>query len=140
VTLPPLNPADAPLGMHVAVRAVAAIYIVVGDPTSEPAMKDLTLRNTPDGWQAVALFDNQGLKHYRIQGFVEVEDQSGSVIERVEYPQAPVLGKRQQLFPVQLKTSLRPGTYVLHSEADVGLPETLEASTRVVVEDPSRKK
>ena len=140
ITLPPLNPADAALGMHVAVRAVAAIYVVVGDPTSEPAMKDLSLRNTPDGWQAVALFDNQGLRHYRIQGFVEIADQSGAVIERVEYPQAPVLGKRQQLFPMQLKTPLRPGAYVLHSQADVGLPETLEASTRVVVEDSSRKK
>ena len=139
VTLPPANPDEAPMGMHIAVRAVAAIYVVVGDPSSEPAMKDLSLRNTPDGFQAVALFENQGLKHYRIQGFVEVADLTGKVIERVEYPQAPVLGKRQQIVPIQLKTALPPGSYTLHSQADVGLPEMLDATTRVVVEAPSSK-
>jgi hypothetical protein len=140
VTMPPVNPEVPPMGMHIAVRAVAAIYVIVGNPTSEPAMKDLSLRNTEDGWEAVALFENQGLRHYRIQGFVEVQDANGKLVARVDYPQVPVLAKRAQLFPIQLKTALKPGVYVLHSQADVGLPETLEASTRVVVEDPSRKK
>ena len=140
VTMPPVNPDTPPMGMRIAVRAVAAIYVVVGNPTSEPAMKDLSLRNTEDGWEAVALFENQGLLHYRIQGFVEVQDVNGNLVARVDYPQVPVLAMRSQLFPIQLKTALKPGIYVLHSQADVGLPETLEASTRVVVEDPSRKK
>ena len=141
VTLPPVNPENAPMGMHIAVRAVAAIYVVVGSPASQPVFKDLALRSVEGGaWEAVALFENQGLRHYRIQGFIEVEDASGQILEKVEYPQVPVLGMRMQIMPIRFKTALKPGAYVLRSLADVGLPETLEASARVVVEDSSRKK
>jgi len=141
VTLPPLEPGSEPMGMYIAVRAVAAIYVVVGSAASQPVFKDLALRSAGEGaWEAVALFENQGQKHYRIQGFIEVADASGNVLEKVDYPQVPVLGKRMQSLPLRFKTALKPGTYVLHSLADVGLPETLEASARVVVEDPSRKK
>ena len=140
VTLPAIDPAEPPMGMHIAVRAVAAIYVRVGNPASQPVMKDLALRSGEGGYAAVALFENQGLRHYRIQGFIEVQDSSGRVVERENYPQVPVLPKRVQAFPIQLKTALPPGTYLVRSQADVGLPETLEASIRVVVEDPSRKK
>ena len=139
ITLPPINPSSAPMGMHIAVRAVSAIYVVVGTPARQPVFKDLALRSLDGGgWEAVALFENQGLRHFRIQGFIEVQDTAGNVVERVEYPQVPVLGMRAQILPLRLKTALAPGSYMLRSLADVGLPETLEATTRVVVEDLAR--
>ena len=135
VTLPPLTPGQPAMGMNIAVRAVAAFYVVVGNPASGPALRDLSLRSASDGsWEAVAQFENQGLRHYRIQGFVEVVDANGQVVERDEYPSIPVLPRRLQAFPIRLKQALSPGTYVLRSQADVGLPEILEASTRLVVE------
>ena len=141
VTMPPIQPNQPAMGMFIAVRAVAAFYVVVGNPSSEPAFKDLSLRAAPDGtWEAVAWFENQGLRHYRIRGFVEVLDERGQMVERAEYPSVPVLPKRVQAFPIRLKNSLAPGTYQVRSQADVGLPEILEATTRVVVEGPSRNK
>jgi hypothetical protein len=133
VTLPPVQPAEIPMGMHIAVRAVSAIYVVVGGASSQPAFKDLTLRSGAEGWEAVALFENQGLRTYRVQGFIELSDSKGQVVERVEYPYMPVLPKRQQLFPVRLKSNPAPGTYTLRSHADVGLPEILEATAQVVI-------
>ena len=55
------------------------------------------------------------------------------MIERVEYTPIPVLPQREQLFPLPLKTALTPGTYILRTEADVGLTAILEGSIRVVV-------
>ncbi len=141
VTLPPLHADQPALGVSIAVRAVAAFYVVVGNPASGPALRNLSLRSASDGsWEAVAQFENQGLRHYRIQGFVEVVDAKGQVVEHDEYPPIPVLPKRLQAFPIRLKQELPPGTYVLHSQADVGLPEILEASTRLVVEAPTANK
>ena len=67
---------------------------------------------------------------------LEVSDAMGRMIEVLEEGQ-----RGAGEFTHQWNTSgLAPGTYVLRSQADVGLPETLEASIRVVVEDPSRRK
>ena len=136
VTLPPIRQADTPIGMFIAVRAVAAIYVVVGSASSQPSMKELGLRSNEGGWEAVALFENQGSRHFRVQGFIELTDARGQVVEKVEYPYMPVLPKRQQIFPIRLKTELAPGTYTLRSHADVGLPEILQAATQVVVPEP----
>jgi hypothetical protein len=133
VTLPPIQPSDIPMGMHIAVRAVAAIYVTVGSPASEPSFKDLGLRGQNGVWEAVALFENQGLRHYRVQGFVELTDAQGQVVDTIAYPYMPVLPKRRQLFPVRFTKELAPGTYTLRSHADVGLPEVLEATTQVTV-------
>ena len=135
VTLPPVNPDSPPMGMYIAVRAVSAIYVVVGAPVRQPVFKDLALRGIPGGgYEAVALFENQGQRHFRIEGFIEVRDAAGAVVERVDYPHVPVLGMRAQFLPLRIKTPLAPGTYTLRSLADVGLPEALEATTRVMVE------
>jgi hypothetical protein len=140
VTLPPVNPESPPMGMYIAVRAVTAIYVVVGEPDRQPVFRDLTLRSLPGGGhEAVALFENQGLRHFRIQGFIEVRDAAGAVLERVDYPHVPVLGMRAQSLPLRINTPLAPGTYTLRSLADVGLPEALEATARVVVEEPANQ-
>jgi hypothetical protein len=134
VTLPPIKEGEVPMGVRMAVRAVTSIYVIIGKPSSSPALKDLSLRNLSNGpWQVVALFENTGRRLFRISGFSEVQDAQGNLIERVEYPSSPVLPQRKQLFPLALKASLTPGTYTVHTQADVGLPTILEATTRVVV-------
>lgn len=133
-SLPPVKLDKTPMGMQIAVRAVAAFYVVVGNPASQPAFRDLSLQSGPEGtWEAVAKFENQGLRHYRIQGHLEVQDAAGRVVERIDYPNIPVLPKRVQIFPLRLKSQLAPGTYTLHSQADVGLPQLLVGSAKFVV-------
>jgi hypothetical protein len=135
VTLPPIIKGEA-VGVRVAVRAVTSIYVIIGKPSSNPALKDLSLRRLSDGpWQVVALFENTGRRLFRISGFLEVQDVDGKLIERAEYPTFPVLPQRKQIFPLALKASLTPGTYILRTQADVGLSSILEATTRVVVGD-----
>jgi len=134
VTLPPLSAEDTPMGVRMAVRAVTAIYVVIGEPASAPALQDLSLRSLPNGtWQAVALFRNEGLRHFRVHGFVEVQDANGQMLETVEYAPIPVLPQRDQAFPLPLKTVLPPGTYRLHTQADVGLAQVLEGTMQVEV-------
>lgn len=138
VTLPPIIEGEAVTGVRTAVRVVLAIYAIVGKPSSIPALKDLSVHSRPDGiWQAVALFENTGRRLFRVKGFLEIQDAGGKLIERVEYPEVPVLPEREQLFPLALKASLAPGKYILHTQADVGLPNILEASTSVVVAEAS---
>lgn len=141
VTWPTIQPEQPPMGMNIAVRAVTALYVIVGNPASQPALRDLGLRTRSDGtWEAVAWLENQGLRHFRAQGFLALYTDQGQLVERLEYPLIPVLPRRVQSFPVRLKTALTPGAYILRSQVDVGLPEMLEGSTRLVVPDPSPKK
>jgi len=141
VTLPSINPEKPAMGMRIAVRAVAALYVIVGNPASRPALRELSLRVLPDGsWEAVAWLENQGLRHFRVQGFLEIYNEQQQLVERLEYPLIPVLPKRVQSFPVRMKTTLAPGIYILRSQVDVGLPELLAGSTRLVVEEPSPTK
>lgn len=141
VTLPSIHRDQAPIGMNIAVRAVSALYVIVGNPHSQPSLRDLSLRVLPDGVsEAVASFENQGLRHFRPQGFVEVQNAQGQLVERVEYPFIPILPMRVQSLPIRLNAVLTPGTYVLRSQVDVGLPELLEGATRVVVAEPSQNK
>lgn len=140
VTLPSINPEKPPMGMTIAVRAVAALYVIVGNPSSQPSLRDLSLRVLPDGsWEVVAWLENQGLRHFRAQGFLEVYNDQEQLVERLEYPLIPVLPKRVQSFPVRMKATLTPGTYILRSQVDIGLPELLAGTTRLVVEEPSQK-
>lgn len=108
VTLPPIRQEDAAgMGVHMAVRAVTSIYVLIGKPTSAPSLKDLSLRNLADGTQqVVATFENKGKRLFRVQGFLEVKDDKGQLVERVEYPNFPVLPEREQAFPLPLKQSL----------------------------------
>jgi hypothetical protein len=134
LTLPPINPDKPALGVNIAVRAVAALYVIVGSPESQPGLQDLSLRASPDGaWEAVARFENRGPRHFRIQGFMEVRDDAGRVVERLEYPPIPVLPKRVQMIPLRLNSLLPAGSYIIRSEADVGLPEILVGTARVQV-------
>jgi hypothetical protein len=139
VTLPPIAEGGVGMGVRTAVRAVTSIYVIIGKPSSVPALKDLSVRSLPDGtWQVAALFKNDGRRLFRVSGFLEVQDANGKVIEKLEYPTFPVLPEREQLFPLTLKEPLAPGKYVVHTQADVGLPSVLDASTSVTVNETQR--
>jgi hypothetical protein len=132
VTVPPVSKSEAPMGVQMAVEAVSAFYVVIGNPSSRPSLKDLSLKTLPDGsLQVLALFENQGLKTFRVKGFVEVRNAKGESVERAEYTAIPVLPERQQQFLLPLKSALTPGTYTLYTQADVGLPEIFEGSVSV---------
>lgn len=133
-TLPSLSESETPTGIRMAVRMVASFYIIVGNPSSRPELKDLSLKSGPDGvLQVVALLENKGQKTFRVKGFMEVRTPDGKKMEGGEYNTIPVLPERQQQFLFPLKTALAPGKYTLYTQADVGLPEILEGSVSVEV-------
>ena len=58
------------IGLRTAVQIVAAIYVVVGHPAPEGAVKDLKLEYLADagapGWRAVVTIHNWSLMHFQI--------------------------------------------------------------------------
>ena len=65
-TLPAAGEATAGIGMRMAVRIVAAIYVVVGSPPIQGGLKEFKLEAVPPaqdstegGWQAVVVLENQ---------------------------------------------------------------------------------
>ena len=121
-------------------RAVAAFYVYVGEPKSAPKFNGITVKAAPEGQLiAEALMENQGRKHFRVAGFMEIKDASGKLVERLDYPTIPVLPGRVQPFPLQIKTALAPGKYTLRSQTDLGLPEVLIANLNFTVEKPAGK-
>ena len=123
-------------GLRTAVQIVAAIYVVVGKPAAEGALKDLKLEYVPDpkdpGWRAVVVLANPSLMHYRPNGELDVLDEAGNVVESAKFVPMPVLPKRDQRFLFPLKLAGGPGKYTLRARVDLGGADIQEATALVV--------
>jgi len=131
-------------GMRMAVRVVAAFYVVVGSPAVVGKLKEMKLEavapskeSEAGGWQAVMVFENTGIMFFRPTGKLEVLDAQGKVVETAELPALPVLRQREQRFIFPLKTHLEPGQYKLRAQADLGTGEIQQGSLDVTVEAPA---
>jgi hypothetical protein len=132
------------MGMRMAVRVVAAFYVVVGSPPVHGKLKEIKLEplpsgkeSEPEGWQAVVVLENSGLMFYRPTGKLEVLDAEGKVVEAVDLPPLPVLRQRDQRFLLPLKTHLEVGHYKLRARVDIGTGEIQEGSLDVSVDASS---
>ena len=144
-TLPPAEQSNPGIGMRMAVRIVAAIYIVVGSPPVRGALKEFKLEAIPpakdskeEGWQAVVVLENQGRMYFRPTGKLEVVDDKNQVVETEEFAPLPVLRERSQRFIFPLKAHLDPGHYKLRAHVDIGTGEIQEGVADVTVEPPGQ--
>jgi hypothetical protein len=139
-TLPTAEEVKA-IGLRTAVRIVAAIYVVVGQPALEGAVKDLRLEYVADpktpSWRAVVTLNNAGLMHFRPIGELDVLDADGAVVETARFIPMPVLPKRDQNFVFPLKLAGGPGKYTLRARVDLGGNEIQEATALVVAAKPN---
>jgi len=129
------------MGVRMAVRAVAALYVTVGSPPIHGRLKEIKLEplpagkeSEPEGWQAVVVLENSGLMYFRPTGKLEVLDAEGKAVERADFPSLPVLRQRDQRVLFPLKTHLEAGHYKLRVRIDIGTGEIQEGSLDVSVE------
>lgn len=120
------------VGIRTAVRVVAALYVITGDPAIEGGIKEIkvervSLPNLPP-WQGVVVMDNPGLMHYRPTGELALLDREGKVLESQPFNPLPVLPKRQQRYVFPLKTPLEPGDYTIRARVDFGVKEIHEGT------------
>jgi hypothetical protein len=137
-TLP--SAAGAPgSGLRMAVRVVAAFYVVVGAPVVAGGVKEVRLEQvpgeTPMVWRGVVVIENRGPTHFRVEGELAILDADGAHIESSPFLGIPVLPRREQSFLFPLKNPLAPGKYSLRVRLDIGGAEIQEA--KVAVEVPS---
>lgn len=138
-TTQPTADATSAIGMRTAVRIVAAIYVVIGEPAVEGTVKDLRLEYVPDPanptWRAVVTINNSGMMHFRPQGDLDVLDENGNIVETTHFVPLPVLPQRDQnfLFPLKLTAD---GRYTLRARVDLGGNEIQEATARVIAAKP----
>jgi len=139
-TQPAAGDGKAPMGLRTAVQIVGAIYVVVGKPALQGTIKDLRLEYSTDpkgpGWHALVILTNSGLMHFRPEGQLDVLDESGAVVETVQFIPAPVLPERDQDFVLPLKLAKGEGKYRLRARLDLGGNEIQEATANVVAKIP----
>jgi hypothetical protein len=143
-TLPAAEQATAGMGMRMAVRVVAAIYVVIGSPAVRGGLKEFKLETTPPakdskeaGWQAVVVLENQGLMYFRPTGKLEVVNDRNQIVETEDFASLPVLRQRSQRFIFPLKAHLDPGHYKLRARIDIGTGEIQQGSADVTVDQPT---
>jgi hypothetical protein len=143
-TLPAAEQATAGIGMRMAVRIVAAIYVVVGSPPIRGMLKEIKLEALPagkdskqGGWQAIVVLQNQGRMYFRPAGKLEILDDQGKVVETEDFAPLPALRERDQRFLFPLKTHLETGHYKLRARVDIGTGEIQEGVADVSVEPPA---
>ena len=131
-------------GMRMAVRAVAAFYVVIGNPQIEGGLKEFKLErvssngNKDGDWRAVVVMENHGLMYFRPTGKLEVVDAQGTVLETEDFQSFPVLPKREQRFLFPLKVPLANGNYTLRARVDIGTGE-IQVGRAVVSTDTPKK-
>jgi hypothetical protein len=136
VTLPPAEEAKA-TGLRMAVRVVAAFYVVIGHPPIDGILKQIQLEASSPGqqdepaWQAVVLIENRGRMHFRPTGTLTVLDANDQVMETVELKPLPVLPVREQRFLLPLKTDVQSGGYKLRARVDLGAGEIQQAIVQI---------
>jgi hypothetical protein len=139
-TLPTAEDVKA-IGLRSAVKIVAAIYVVIGQPALEGTVKDLRLEYVADAkapsWRAVVTLNNAGLMHFRPIGDLDVLNSEGAVVETVHFVPMPVLPMRDQNFVFPLKMAGGPGKYTLRARVDLGGKEIQEATALVVAAKPN---
>jgi len=145
-TLPKAGQAGG-TAMQVAVRVVAAFYVVVGSPQIRGRLKEISLESAPAGSnpnaqagsQAVVVLENSGEMYFRPTGNFELLDGQGKVVETAAFKSLPVLRERSQRFLFPLKARLEAGNYKLRARVDIGTDEIQEGSVEVTV-DPAEAK
>jgi hypothetical protein len=136
VTLPSAEETKSS-GIRTAVRVVAAFYVVIGHPSVDGAIKQVTLepikQEKPDApaWQAVVVIGNRGRMHFRPIGTLAVLDGSDKAVETLDFQSLPVLPEREQRFLFPLHTDLQSGSYRLRVRVDLGTGEIQQAIIQV---------
>jgi hypothetical protein len=129
------------MGLKSSVRIVAAVYVMVGHPAIDGALREVVLRHVTEGkapgWRAVVSIQNRGLMHFRPAGQLDVLDASGTVVESADFVPLPVLPRRVQEFQFPLKLAGGPGGYTLRARVDLGGDEIQEATAAVTAERPA---
>jgi hypothetical protein len=131
-------------GMRMAVRVVAAFYVVIGNPPIDGGLKEFKLENVPDKdnsngvWRAVVVMANHGGMYFRPTGKLDVIDAEGKVIESDDFQSIPVLPNREQRFLFPLKVPLGTGTYTLRARVDIGNGEIQEGKAVVSADTPKK--
>lgn len=131
-------------GMRMAVRAVAAFYVVIGNPPIEGGLKEFKLERVESkddkagGWRAIVVMENAGLMFFRPTGKLEVVDESGKVIESEDFQSLPVLPKREQRFLFPLTVSIQDGRYTLRARVEIGTGDVQEGRATVSAESHSK--
>ena len=120
-------------GIRSAVRVVGALYVIVGTPQSNGALRGISIEHVPGtkDLRAVAVLENSSRMFYRPKGSLEVLSPDGQAIEAYEITPVPVLPQRKQrlVFPLKKLADGQPGT--IRVRVDVGVGEIQEGTATV---------
>ncbi len=109
---------------EVAIRARIAsiIYVTVGDAVPAAALERVTYERLPNGVRALVLsVENTGGVHFRTDGKVRLADpRTGRTVHTVSIPDVPVLPETGREVRVHLPNDVKPGTYAVRAELEVG--------------------
>lgn len=141
-TLPVASQSNSGVGLSMAVRIVAAFYVVVGKPVIIGKLEEIRMepvastRDHDAGFQAVVVLNNSGRMYFRPTGKLDVLDAEGKTIESADFQSLPVLRERSQRFVFPIKQRLAAGQYKLRVRVDIGTGELQEGTANVTVDAP----
>jgi len=128
------------IGLRMAVRAVTVLYVFVGNPQIQGALKAVSLENAAGSagtaFQGVVVVENSGSSVFRPAGEFAVLDEQGKVLETHELAALPVLPKREQRLIVPLEHVNSQGRYTLRARVDIGTGEIQEGTAVVIARPP----
>ncbi|HEY8487260.1 MAG TPA: hypothetical protein VIL11_07685, partial [Limnochordales bacterium] len=102
-------------GVSIQVQVGVPVYVVVRGTerrSLQLASFQVEFPESPGPGRAVVVMRNNGNVHVRVGGQVELRDEQGEVVRRLELPQGVVLPGSSRRLQVELPPDLAPGLYV----------------------------
>ena len=134
------QPGEGALGMVTNVRMITTFYAVHGHPKAEAKVASMRFLPPDDAAIAkrkvVVQIENSGSTYFRVLGSLQVNDETGLVLETVPFPAIPVLPNRMQPFAVALKTEFAPGQ-MIRARVDIGNGEIQDVYVRATPAQPA---
>ncbi len=135
--VPRRGPGDVP-GSSVSVRPRVAtiLYVRVGDPIPDGAITALVYRGRQGLTRTLRMtVTNPGGVHFRTKGKILLEDPATKkVLYKLDIPDAPVLPESVRDVPIAVPPAVKPGTYHVRAELEIGRPEILVHEDQVTVD------
>jgi hypothetical protein len=112
---------------EVAIRAriASVLYVRVGDPVPDAALHAVRYRREPNGMRSIVLdVQNKGGVHFRTAGRIALADPgTGKTVHQLTIPDVPVLPESSRDVRADVPPQVKPGTYRVRTELEVGRKE-----------------
>jgi len=123
--IPPEKPGEQPRAVFSRGRIVCIIYVKVGKVIPEAKINGIEVSLHEEIPEFDVSIENTGKTYFRTKGSLEILEEGGKIINKIDFPDVPVLRESRRKIKLKLEKKLPPGNYLAFCKLDIGREELI---------------